>query len=88
VAYLKTQVARLRNSGVHSYGMLLNEPDPAETIADRISGDQLVMATHGHDRIRRTLLSSVTDKEVSDAVCPVMVIPPLQLEKERAVRWA
>jgi nucleotide-binding universal stress UspA family protein len=88
LTYLKTQVARLRKSGIHSYGMLLSEPDAAETIADRVRGDLLVMATHGHERIRRTLLGTVTDRVVRDANCAVMVIPPLHTEAARNAKSA
>ena len=88
LVYLKAQVARLRNSGIHSYGMMLNEPYPAETIADRVRGDLLVMATHGHDDIRRSLLGTITDKVVRDAPGPVLVIPPLHWDAVGAAKSA
>jgi nucleotide-binding universal stress UspA family protein len=88
LAYLKAEVARLRVSGLHSYGMLLNEPEAAETIADRVRGDLLVMATQGHDRFHRTMLGTVTDKVVRDASCAVMVIPPLYSEAAREAKSA
>jgi nucleotide-binding universal stress UspA family protein len=56
--------------------MLLTEPDAAETIADRVRGDLLVMATHGHEGFRSKLVGTVTDKVVRAASCAVMVIPP------------
>jgi nucleotide-binding universal stress UspA family protein len=88
LAYLKAQVARLRNSGVDSYGMLLSEPHPAESIADRVTGDLLVMATDGHDRLGRTLFGTVTDRVVRNAECGVMVIPPVRSGVRAAAKSA
>jgi nucleotide-binding universal stress UspA family protein len=88
LAYIKTQVARLRRSGIDSYGMMLNEPDPAETIADRVRGDLLVMATHGHEGFRQTLVGTVTDKVVRAASCAVMVMPPPRPDEARVARSA
>jgi nucleotide-binding universal stress UspA family protein len=78
--YLKRQVARVRRAGAHAYGMLLAEPHPAESIADRVEGDVIVMATHGYGRMDRVLLESVTDRVVRAAVCPVIVVPPVVAE--------
>jgi nucleotide-binding universal stress UspA family protein len=68
--------------------MLLNEPVPAETIADRVAGDLLVMATNGHDRVERMLLGTVTDRVVRNARCPVLVAPPLRKATTAAARSA
>jgi nucleotide-binding universal stress UspA family protein len=86
--YVERQVARFRRAGIHTYGMLLNEPEPAESIADRVTGDLVVMATRGHGRSSRTLFGTVTDRVVRDATYPVLVIPPERgaLERARAPR--
>jgi nucleotide-binding universal stress UspA family protein len=39
------------------------------------SADLLVLGSHGHSRIRHTVLGSVTDECVRKASCPVVVIP-------------
>jgi nucleotide-binding universal stress UspA family protein len=74
--YVERQVARLRRAGVHTYGMLLTEPRPTESITDRIAGDVVVIATNGHGRLDRKLFGSVTDKVVHAATFPVLVVPP------------
>ena len=38
--------------------------------------DLIVMSTHGHGRVRRTLLGSVTDRVIRSAHVPVLVLPP------------
>ncbi len=38
--------------------------------------DLIVMSTHGHGRIRRALLGSVTDRVIRSAHVPVLVLPP------------
>ena len=39
------------------------------------SGDLLVLGSHGHGRVRRTVLGSVSEEVIYKASCPVVVIP-------------
>ena len=52
------------------------EGNPGETLA-RAAGaaDLLVLGSHGHSRVRRTVLGSVSEETIRKATCPVVVIP-------------
>jgi nucleotide-binding universal stress UspA family protein len=47
--------------------------DVLSTAARR--GDLLVLGSHGHSRVRHTVLGSVSEDCIRKAVCPVVVIP-------------
>ena len=52
------------------------EGRPGETLARAAgSADLLVLGSHGHSRVRRTVLGSVSEECVRRATCPVVVIP-------------
>lgn len=52
------------------------EGSPADALTDAgRSGDLLVLGSHGHSRIRRTVLGSVSEACIRRATCPVVVIP-------------
>jgi nucleotide-binding universal stress UspA family protein len=42
--------------------------------------DLIVMSTHGHDMLTRTLVGSVTDRVVRTSEVPVLVIQPRSME--------
>jgi nucleotide-binding universal stress UspA family protein len=52
------------------------EGSPGETLA-RAGGsaDLLVLGSHGHSRVRHTVLGSVSEECIRKATCPVVVIP-------------
>jgi nucleotide-binding universal stress UspA family protein len=53
------------------------------------SGDLLVLGSHGHGRVRRTVLGSVSEEVIHQASCPVVVIPvpaPQRSEEIQRVR--
>lgn len=53
------------------------------------TADLLVLGSHGHSRIRRTVLGSVSEECIRKATCPVVVIPvplPAAPDAEPAVR--
>jgi nucleotide-binding universal stress UspA family protein len=56
------------------------EGRPADVLAAAgRAGDLLVLGSHGHSRIRHTVLGSVSEECIRKAACPVVVIPvPLQ----------
>ena len=39
------------------------------------AGDLLVLGSHGHSRVRHTVLGSVSEECIRKAACPVVVIP-------------
>ena len=52
------------------------EGRPGETLARAASSaDLLVLGSHGHSRVRHTVLGSVSEECVRKATCPVVVIP-------------
>jgi universal stress protein A len=50
-------------------------------MAAREEVDMIVMSTHGRTGLRHMLLGSVTEKVVSRASCPVLVIPAIDRKK-------
>ena len=52
------------------------EGSPGETLARAAgSADLLVLGSHGHSRVRHTVLGSVSEACIRKAICPVVVIP-------------
>jgi len=52
------------------------EAGPADALAAAgRSADLLVLGSHGHSRIRHTVLGSVSEACIRKATCPVVVIP-------------
>jgi len=52
------------------------EASPADALAAAgRSADLLVLGSHGHSRIRHTVLGSVSEACIRKATCPVVVIP-------------
>ncbi|MBW6435324.1 universal stress protein [Actinoplanes hulinensis] len=52
------------------------EGSPAEVLSAAARGaDMLVLGSHGHSRVRHTVLGSVSESCVRMACCPVVVIP-------------
>jgi len=52
------------------------EGSPGETLARAgRAADLLVLGSHGHSRVRRTVLGSVSEECIRKATCPVVVIP-------------
>ncbi|GAA2607808.1 universal stress protein [Paractinoplanes durhamensis] len=66
------------------------EGSPGEALARAGHGaDLLVLGSHGHSRIRRTVLGSVSEACIRAATCPVVVIPvpvPEQADTEPVLR--
>lgn len=53
------------------------EGEPAEQIldlADRISADVIVLATHGHTRLRKALFGSTAESIIRESPCPVITM--------------
>ena len=52
------------------------------------SGDLLVLGSHGHSRVRHTVLGSVSEECIRKAACPVVVIPVPVPEEKKATEPA
>ena len=74
------------NAVVETYGSHLPiatevvEGRPADVLAAAgRAGNLLVLGSHGHSRVRHTVLGSVSEECIRKAACPVVVIPvPVQ----------
>lgn len=61
--------------------------DPADVItkaAEKYHVDAIVMSTHGRSGISRWLFGSVTNKVLGTKVCPVYVIPSIEVKEKVA----
>jgi nucleotide-binding universal stress UspA family protein len=70
-------VKRARAAGVKATGTVLDNgavPDAIVRFSRRQKSDLIVMGTHGHGFLARTLLGSVAERVVSKAPVPVMLI--------------
>jgi nucleotide-binding universal stress UspA family protein len=96
----KERAARLLDDEIHAlvarHGSHLPiaaeviEGSPGETLARAAgSADLLVLGSHGHSRVRHTVLGSVSEACIRTATCPVVVIPapaPERADAEPAPR--
>lgn len=77
-AVLQRQVeAVTARSGMrHPVATELIEGNPADVLAAAARpANLLVLGSHGHSRVRHTVLGSVSEECVRKATCPVVVIP-------------
>ncbi len=75
--YLRKISERLASTEIR-VDLLVQVGQDAEVIvesAESLGVDAIIMATHGRSGLSRWLLGSVTQKVLSDAPCPVFVIP-------------
>jgi nucleotide-binding universal stress UspA family protein len=76
-AYLES-IARTLADNMLQIEIKLQVGEPAGTIVDlaeELAVDTIVMATHGRSGFSRWLFGSVTNKVLSNAPCPVYVVP-------------
>jgi nucleotide-binding universal stress UspA family protein len=76
--YLHKVGDSLKGSGLE-VALRVTTGHPADCIvasADELNADAIVMSTHGRSGISRWVYGSVTQKVLSVAHLPVMVIPP------------
>ena len=65
------------------------EGRPADVLAAAGSkADLLVLGSHGHSRVRHTVLGSVSEECIRKAACPVVVIPVPVPEEKKATEPA
>ncbi|MEV4624207.1 universal stress protein [Asanoa sp. NPDC049573] len=89
---LERELATLtaRHGSGHPVAAEVVEGRPAQVLADAArSADLLVLGSHGHNRLRHTVLGSVSAEVIRMAPCPVVVIPvpvPAAPSAEPAVR--
>jgi nucleotide-binding universal stress UspA family protein len=60
------------------------EGRPADVLAGAARGaDLLVLGSHGHSRVRHTVLGSVSEDCIRKAACPVVVVPVPDRQAQR-----
>jgi nucleotide-binding universal stress UspA family protein len=75
--YLENTAAQLRAEG-YEVNILAEFSEPADLIVEtarQLKPDAIIMSTHGRSGISRWLFGSVTNKVLSAAPCPILVIP-------------
>ncbi|MEV4536632.1 universal stress protein [Asanoa sp. NPDC049518] len=81
---------RARHGASHPVAAEVVEGRPAQVLADAArAGDLLVLGSHGHSRLRHTVLGSVSEEVIRLAPCPVVVVPvpvPAAPAAEPAIR--
>ncbi|GGN84635.1 universal stress protein [Actinoplanes lobatus] len=77
-ALLDREIAAVMTAvgGHHTIAAEVLEGRPADVLtAAAQAADLLVLGSHGHGRVRHTMLGSVSESCVRKAPCPVVVIP-------------
>jgi nucleotide-binding universal stress UspA family protein len=65
-----------RHGTAHPVAGELVEGRPAQVLANAArAADLLVLGSHGHSRLRHTVLGSVSEEVIRLAPCPVLVVP-------------
>ncbi len=67
----------LRDRGIATRALLIQGPTAQQILAEtkRLGAGMIVVGSHGHGRLYRALVGSVTENVVRAAVCPVLVVP-------------
>jgi nucleotide-binding universal stress UspA family protein len=82
--YLEPIAESLRQQGYRPY-IRVEVGDAAQNIvqvAEELDVDLIVMSTHGHTGIGRWLFGSVTSRVLSEAKCPVLVVPNRETQQQ------
>lgn len=82
--YLQEIAEHLREQG-YTVNTRIEIGEPAQAItqaANALDVDMIVMSTHGRSGISRLLFGSVTNRVLSMAECPVLVVPSRDMAQE------
>jgi nucleotide-binding universal stress UspA family protein len=80
---VQEESARLRARGVNATALLIQGPT-VETIvreAERLKADLIVLGSHGHGALYRSLVGSVSEGVLREASCPVLILPDRRPER-------
>jgi nucleotide-binding universal stress UspA family protein len=73
---LAREIASLGDRGGVSVSSTVVEGRAADVLsAAARDADLLVLGSHGHSRVRHTVLGSVSEECVTKATCPIVVLP-------------
>ena len=76
--YVQSEVDELKAAGVDAFGKTVSGYQVDRTIAETVDedgADLVVMGTHGHTGLARSILGSVADRVVRETKVPVLLIP-------------
>lgn len=68
---------QLGSRGVEVTALAVQGPTVEKILAqmEKLDADLVIMGSHGHGAIYRTLLGSVSEGVLHDAACPVLIVP-------------
>lgn len=82
--YMERMATNMKLSGIGDVAVEIMEGEPADVIVERASKlgvEAIVMSSHGRSGISRLLFGSITLKVLTDAPCPVTVVPNREQER-------
>ena len=83
VQLLGKQLAR---RGLEVTALAIQGPTIAKILAqvDKLDADLVVMGSHGHGAVFRTLLGSVSEGVLHKSPCPVLIVPGREMDDQHA----
>ena len=75
--YIQDKALELEKSGINVTPLLI-QGATIETIlreADKLKTDMIVIGSHGHGALYKTLVGSVSEGIIRKASCPVLIVP-------------
>jgi nucleotide-binding universal stress UspA family protein len=79
---IQAEAAKLSDRGLDVTPLLI-QGVTAETIiqeANKLQADLIVLGSHGHNPLYKTIMGSVSEGVVSQASCPVLLVPAKKRE--------
>ena len=69
---------RLRGEGLEVTALAIQGPTVDTIIAEanKLQADLIILGSHGHGALFRTLMGSVSEGVLHRAPCPVLIVPP------------
>ena len=80
---LNEHVARLQGEGIDAESLIVKGAT-VQTIfdeAERIGTDLMILGSHGHGALHNMLVGSVSNGILSQATCPLLILPAKSLQK-------
>lgn len=79
---LQVLAKRLREQGIEVHAATMQGPTVATVVARarQLGAGAIVVGSHGHSRLSRALLGSVSEGVLRHAPCPVLIVPSVRKE--------
>ncbi len=74
---LQESAQSLRDQGIEATALLIQGPTVATILreAEKLNADLIVLGSHGHGQVLRSLLGSVSEGVLHKAKTPVLIVP-------------